>query len=149
MSFIDKAEWQYDSALESYCEIYKISEKDFTEEDERMVWNYASNHITMLVTWLALNHYLSDFHYEDEDEAKFIKDLIDRKVSGFDFFETYFDLALTDEDIREDVLVTISTYHENQYFDDYCNCINALETPFSWEDYDKVAPLISEGTLLL
>ena len=84
MSVIDKAEWQYNSALESYCEINRISKNELTDEDIRMVWNYASNHISMFVAWLAINKYLSDEHYEDEDEVKFINDLIDRKVTGFD-----------------------------------------------------------------
>ena len=77
MSVIDKAKWQYDSALESYCEINRISKNKLTDEDKRMVWDYASNHITMFVTWLAINKYLSDDHYEDEVEAKYIEDLID------------------------------------------------------------------------
>lgn len=149
MSVIDKAEWQYDSALESYCEINRIGKNELTDEDERMVWNYASNHITMFVTWLAINRYLSDDHYEDEDEAKCIEDLVARKITGFDFFEQFLDLTLTSEDIREDDLVTISTYYENQYTGEYCDYVNALETPFRWEDYDKIAPVISEGTFLL
>lgn len=149
MSVIDKAEWQYDSALESYCEINRIGKNEITDEDERMVWNYASNHITMFVTWLAINRYLSDDHYEDEDEAKCIEDLVARKITGFDFFEQFLDLTLTSDDIREDVLVTISTYYENQYTGEYCDYVNALETPFSWEDYDIIAPVISEGTFLL
>ena len=148
MSVIDKAEWQYDSALESYCEINKIGKNEITDEDERMGWNYASNHITMFVTWLAINRYLSDDHYEDEDEAKCIEDLVARKITGFDFFEQFLDLTLTSDDIREDVLVTISAYYENQYTGEYCDYVNALETPFRWEDYDKVAPVISEGTFL-
>lgn len=148
MSVIDKAKWQYDSALESYCEINKITKKEFTSADKRMVWNYASNHISIFVTWLAINKYLSDDHYKDEDEVKFIEDLIARRVTGFDYFEKYLDLTLTSDDIREDVLVTVNVYYENQYTNDYCEYVNALETPFSWEDYDKVAPAISEGTFL-
>lgn len=149
MTVIDKAEWQYDSALDSYCEINRIGKNELTDEDERMVWNYASNHITMFVTWLAINKYLSDDHYEDEDEAKCIEDLVARKITGFDFFEQFLDFTLTSDDIREDVLVAVSTYYENQYTGEYCDYVNALETPFRWEDYDKIAPVTSEGTFLL
>lgn len=147
-AFPDKAKWQYDSALEYFCESNTISKDGISSKDTKMIWNLSSNHITMFVTWLAINKYLSDDHYEDEVEAKCIEDLIDRKITGFDFFEKFLDLTLTSDDVREDVLVTVSTYYENQYTDDYCNYVNALETPFRWEDYDKVAPVISEGTFL-
>lgn len=148
MSVIDKAEWQYNSALETFCELKKCNKDELSDEAIRTVWNYASNHITIFVTWLAINHFLSDDHYNDE-EAKFIQDLKQRKVTGFDYFEKYFDLILTSDDIRDDVLANVTMYYENQYTKSYCEYVNALETPFKWEDYDKVASVISSETSLL
>ena len=69
MSVIDKAEWQYNSALETFCELKKCNKDELSDEVIRTVWNYASNHITIFVTWLASNHFLSDDHYNDEEET--------------------------------------------------------------------------------
>lgn len=42
MSF-DKAEWQYKSAQESYCEKYNKNPESLTDEDEKIIWEFAGN----------------------------------------------------------------------------------------------------------
>ena len=100
----------------------------------------------MFVTWLAMNDLLSEMHYEDEKEVKFISSLKERNESGFTFFEKYFDLVLSAEDIASDVFSVIDAYYEKNYLKDYSSVCEPLTTPFSWEDYDKIERIISKAT---
>lgn len=145
-AFPDKAKWQYDSALEYFCESNTISKDEISSKDTKMIWNLSSNHITMFVTWLAMNDLLSEMHYEDEKEVKFISSLKERNESGFTFFEKYFDLVLSTEDIASDVFSVIDAYYEKNYLKDYSSVCEPLTTPFSWEDYDKIERIISKST---
>ena len=146
MSCLDKAEWQYESTIEFLCEETNCSENELKQQYKESIWEYASNHITMFVVWLAMNDLLSEMHYEDEREVQFINDLKCKNRSGFAFFEKYFDLTFSSEDIKSDVFSRLNNYYENDYLNDYCEIVDAFVTPFSWDDYDKVSAMISKAT---
>ncbi len=135
----DKAEWQFESSKKY------LSEISFNANDTNYIWNCASNHITMFVVWLALNDCLSEMHYKDKEEIKFISELKDRKISGFDYFKEYFDLTLTVDDIIPKLLPLVDDYYEERYLQEIDKIWEPLVTPFSWEDYDRIEKIISKS----
>ncbi len=65
---IDKAEWQYDSAMKEYCEATGKKQEELTPADEVTIWEYAGNHIAFFITWLTRHDLLGDLHHEDDEE---------------------------------------------------------------------------------
>ena len=47
---IDKAEWQYDSAMKEYCEATGKQQAELTSADQDTIWEYAGNHIAFFLT---------------------------------------------------------------------------------------------------
>ena len=81
MSF-DKAEWQYDSARESYCEIYDKNPDSLTDEDERKIWEFAGNHIALFITWLIRHDLLGDLHHEDDNKEQDLEAVKKQEKTG-------------------------------------------------------------------
>jgi len=141
---IDKAEWQYDSAMKEYCEATGKKQEELTSADEDTIWEYAGNHIAFFITWLIRRDLLGDFHHEDEEEEKDLREVKDQKKTGMYILRKYSDMVLTDEDISEDILGFVEDYYENQYLNDFVTAMDGkiLSVSFSWDDYLKVEPLI-------
>lgn len=147
MSF-DKAEWQYKSAQESYCEKYNKNPESLTDEDEKIIWGFAGNHIALFITWLIRNDLLGELHHEEDYEEKDLEAVKKQELTGMDIFRDYCDMAFTDEDIREEIVPFIEEYYDKEYLNDYCNSIGnekVLSTEFSWEDYFKLEPVLDEA----
>lgn len=71
---IDKAEWQYDSAMKEYCEATGKQQAELTSADQDTIWEYAGNHIAFFLTWLIRRDLLGDFHHEDYYEKQYLND---------------------------------------------------------------------------
>ena len=145
--FYDKAEWQYESALENYCEARHLKSEEITDDfDDTVIWEMACNHILHFYTWLICNNMLSDSHYKDEAEVNELNLIKKREKTGFDFLMNFCDGCITEEDVMEEVLPFVKEYYSDNYLDDYSSIVpKELEACFSWEDYESIARLISEN----
>jgi len=134
---LDKAQWQYDSALEAYCEQTGIDAQDLTEEDENQVWEYAGNHIAYFITWLIRREMLSDLHAENSEDIETVKS---REMTGAQYAELNCDWVLAREDLSEKVKPFVDAYYRQQYIEDYTFTLDrpALSGVFSWAEYDRV-----------
>ena len=147
MSF-DKAEWQYDSARESYCEKYNKNSNSLTDEDEEIIWEFAGNHIAFFITWLIRHDFLGDLHYEDDFEGNDLEAVKKQEKTGMDIFKQYCDMAFTDEDVSDEIAPFVEEYYDKDYLQDYIDGIGkekVLSTTFLWEDYFKVEPSIDDA----
>ncbi|SDJ32831.1 hypothetical protein SAMN04487760_10578 [Lachnospiraceae bacterium G41] len=147
MSF-DKAEWQYDTARESYCEKYNKNPNSLTDEDEEIIWGFAGNHIALFIIWLIRHDFLGDLHHEEDFEEKDLEAVKNQEKTGMDIFSQYCDMKFTEEDICDEIAPFIEEYYEKKYLNDYCKCIGnekVLSTTFSWEDYFKLEPVLDEA----
>ena len=140
----DKAEWQYDSAMKEYCEQTGKTPDTLTDADEKVIWEYAGNHIAFFMTWLIRHDLLGEIHHEDEEEESDLQDVKDQKKTGMYILSTYCDMVFTDEDISEEALPFMEDYYEHQYLHDYGEVLRekVLAAGFSWDDYLKLEPII-------
>lgn len=141
---IDKAEWQYDSAMKEYCEATGKQQAELTSADEDTIWEYAGNHIAFFLTWLIRRDLLGDFHHEDDEEEAELKDVKEQKKTGMFILSKYCDMVLADEDVSDEALEFVEDYYEKQYLNDFGTVMDGkiLCVGFSWDDYLKVEPLI-------
>lgn len=145
---IDKAEWQYDTAKQSYCSLMNKNPNELTEEDEEIIWDYAGNHIAFFITWLIRRDYIGELHHEDEFEEKDLEAVKNQEKTGMDILRKYCDMCFTDEDYSEAVELFVPNYYDSAYMNDYCRVMGddkELKTAFSWEDYLKIEPVIDQA----
>ncbi|MBP5309892.1 MAG: hypothetical protein ILN61_03110 [Lachnospiraceae bacterium] len=141
---IDKAEWQYDSAMKEYCDITDKQQGELTSDDENTIWEYAGNHIAFFITWLIRHDLIGDLHHEDAEEETDLEEVKEQKKTGMFILGKYCDMVLTDEDISEVALEFVEEYYEKQYLNDFGTVMDGkiLCVGFSWDDYLKVEPFI-------
>lgn len=141
---IDKAEWQYDSAMKEYCEATGKQPAALTSADKDIIWEYAGNHIAFFITWLIRHDLLGDLHHEEDEEEVVLQEVKEKKKTGMHILSKYCDMVLTDEDISDDALGFVEDYYEKQYFNDFGTVMDGkiLCVSFSWDDYFEVEPLI-------
>lgn len=144
---IDKAEWQYDSAQQYYCEQTGKKPEELTEQDVDIIWEYAGNHIAFFITWLLRHDLLGDLHNEDDHEAADIEAVKKQEKTGMDIFSKYCDMVFTDEDVSDLVMDFVKDYYDKQYLKDYGEYMGdkVLSTRFSWEDYLGFEPVIDHA----
>jgi hypothetical protein len=145
---IDKAEWQYDTAKQSYCEKMNKTPNELTAEDEEIIWDYAGNHIAFFITWLIRHDHMGELHHEDELEEQDLEAVKNQQKTGMDILRKYCDMCFTDEDFSEEVSFFVPHYYDNDYMNDYCRIIGdskVLKTAFSWDDYLALEPVIDEA----
>ena len=139
----DKAEWQWDSALEFYCEDTGVEPDAVQEEHEDQIWERAGNHIAFFLTWLIRHDGLSSWHcQEDGDDIQAVKQ---KEMTGADFLANNCDMVLSREDIAKKFLSFVDAYYESRYMDDYTDFMgdNTLSATFSWEDYERFEPVLN------
>lgn len=144
---IDKAEWQYDSAMKEYCELTGKKHSELVSADEDIIWEYSGNHIAFFLTWLIRHDLLGEFHHEDAEEEAMLQEVKDQKKTGMDILSKYCDMVLTDEDVSEDALDFVEDYYDKQYLNDFGAVMDGkiLCVSFSWDDYFSVEPYIDEA----
>lgn len=143
---IDRADWQYGSAQQEYCEKTGKSPEELTEQDRDVIWEYAGNHIAFFITWLLRHDFLGEFHHEDDEKAD-IEAVMRQEKTGMDLFAAYCDMKFTDEDVADEVLPFVLEYYEDQYLKDYCSYMGdkSLSVRFSWDDYLGFEPVIDRA----
>ena len=145
---IDKAEWQYDTARQGYCEQMNKTPAELTPEDEEIIWDYAGNHIAFFITWLIRRDYMGELHHEEVIEEQDLEAVKNQEKTGMDILRKYCDMCFTDEDYSEEVSLFIPNYYDPGFMEDYCRIIGeskVFKTTFSWEDYLKIEPVIDQA----
>lgn len=145
---IDKAEWQYNSAKQFYCEKFEKDPKDLTEDDEDIIWEYAGNHIAFFITWLIRRDLIGNLHLEDDNEKKDLEAVKNMQKTGMDIFSKYCDMTFTEEDVADTAMPFVNSYYEDTYMGDYCDQLGEekiLTSTFSWNDYLKVESVIDQA----
>jgi hypothetical protein len=144
----DKAEWQYESAKKFYCEKFNKNPDELTGEDEEIIWDYAGNHIAIFLTWLIKHDYMGEVHHEDKSEEAELEAVKNQEKTGMDILRKYCDMVFNQDDVSNDIEFFVRDYYENQYMNDYSDMMGEsriLSTAFSWEDYQKIEPVIDEA----
>ena len=127
---IDRADWHYDG--------------DFPAD---LPIENGATHIGMYLTWIIKNNLQGELLDEEMPEA--IADLKKRKINGRDFLLDYCDEKLTEDDLSEEGLAFTEDYYSDAYISDYeailaKNLASIYHVEDFWENYDKIAPVISK-----
>lgn len=142
----DKADFYFDEMYSRYAA--QKNPKDFTAEDESIIWEYASNHIAMFLTWVIDNGFYGNIHYEASDDIQLVKA---RKMTGTEFLAKHCDYRLSDEDFSPEILPFVECYYFQKYIQQYDKLFSKKAmallhpSPFSWEDYDLIAKRITRA----
>ena len=62
----DKAEWQYETAMEYYCIETGKTREELTQEDADIICERACNHLSMFLTWAIIKGHCGKVHLEEE-----------------------------------------------------------------------------------
>ncbi|WP_272538477.1 DUF7832 domain-containing protein [Providencia sp. PROV197] len=130
---------------------------------DRMDWHYGGDypeglptenggtHIGFYLTWIIQNNLVGEFHLEEsEDEVELVKA---RKMDGREFLISMCDEKFISEDLNDEGNAFTEFYYgaeEGGYFDDYERVLQSdLPSTYhvenSWENYDKIAVIISDA----
>lgn len=142
---VDRAIWQWDTTCEIYCKKNHRKLKDLSDDEIDLIWEYSANIISIFLTWLIDNDFLSDIHKDLEKDIQMVKE---RKMTGYEYLLNNCELSLTREDISENIIDFVDEYYNYDdnfsYIDDYCSYVEDIlkkevfETKFSWDDYYKI-----------
>ena len=143
---VDKAEFYYEDVYSRYAA--QKNPQDFTPEDESIIWEYASNHIAMFLTWVIDNGFYGEIHNEVADDIQLVKE---RKMTGAEFLAKHCDYRLSDEDFSPEILPFVECYYFQKYIRQYNKLFSRKamtplhSSPFSWEDYRLIAKRITRN----
>lgn len=150
----DKAEYQWESALEEYCNIQGITQEDLDLDDldpevEDVIWEYAGNHIAFFTIWLVKHDFIQMEYFTPKE----LNALKEERMDGVSFLMEYCDGVLARDMLKEEILGFVDEYYEgdNGYYSDYCDFIeNELKgivfgTQFSWETYHQFVPVLDRA----
>lgn len=129
----DKMKWHYDG-----------------EYPEGMPEENAGTHIGMFLAWCIENDLVGELHLEDSTEE--LQQVKSREITGRDFLIEMCDESFTDEDLNDKGNAFAEFYYapdDSLYFDDYFDALNVdaqniYEVENTWENYDKLKPLIDK-----
>ena len=145
----DKAEWYYDEELKYYLDISGKSEKELTDADREIIWDYSCNHCAMFLTWAIMRGYCGDIHLKDEPGA--VESVKKREMTGTVFFIKYCDCTLWREDFSDNILPFVDAYYYSRYLDEYSRVVQQKLNKgpwgisFSWEDYEVIEKILDKA----
>lgn len=145
----DKAEWQYETAMNYYCNETGKTCEEITQQDADIIWERACNHMSMFLTWAIIKGHCGKVHLDEEPEA--VRQFINREISGTDFFIKYCDCKLWREDFSESILPFVDAYYESGYLNDYASVTRnklqkeLLTSSFSWDSYEVYEKMIDHA----
>jgi len=108
----------------------------------------GGTHIGIFLTWIIHNDLIGEFHLEDSEES--IQKVKDREMTGCEFLIEECDSKFWEEDMNETGNEFTKYYYEGEgdgnYFGDYTDVFDDYENIYdvknSWENYDKIKPVI-------
>ena len=109
----------------------------------------GATHIGMFVAWCLLNGLAGEIHIEDFPEG--VEKLKNREMTPGQWFCAFCDEKFTDEDLSKEGNEFALKYYQSEdalYLSDYSDSvIGNLATAYhvidSWDNYDLLAPIIS------
>ncbi|MDE7294637.1 MAG: hypothetical protein K2N72_09470 [Oscillospiraceae bacterium] len=143
----DKAEYYFEDAMRSYCELYGKNEADLTDGDYEEIMKYAGNHIGFFITWVIRRGQLGSMHRSNPDAMAAAEKVKTGEMLGIDFLMEYCDGRLYPEDMFDET-VSFAVKIYDDYFRIYSEfVINELyDLPLefigSWEDYLAFEPVL-------
>ena len=135
--------------MEYYCNETGKTREELTQEDADIIWERACNHLSMFLAWAIIKGHCGKVHLEEEPEA--VRQLINREISGTDFFIKYCDCKLWREDFSETILPFVDAYYESRYLNDYVSVTRnklhkePLTSSFSWDSYEVYEKMIDRA----
>jgi hypothetical protein len=130
---------------------------------DRADWHYGGDypndlppenggtHIGIFLAWAINNNLEGEFHKEESPSS--LAAVRNREITGREYLETECDEKFWEEDLSEEGNAFAKHYYEsNTYYSDYESALAVgLPTLYhvknSWENYDKIAPIISSRYL--
>lgn len=110
----------------------------------------AGTHIGMYLAWLILNDHVQEDWKEEFSNA--LDRVKSREMIGRDFLMECLDETLPEEFMTDEALEFTGEYYVSSYIDDFAKALSGEDTDSefavylhddTWENYDKVEPLIS------
>jgi hypothetical protein len=109
----------------------------------------GATHIGMFVAWCMMNGLAGSLHIDEFPDT--LESLRSRQITPGQFIIEACDEKFTDEDLNDDGNAFASAYYDlqsGQYVNDYeATLASTLPTIYhtadSWDNYDKLAPIIS------
>lgn len=112
----------------------------------------GATHIAMFVAWALSNGLSGDLHSLDSPADFAI--LLDRRETPGQWFVRNCDEKFTNEDLNDEGNAFATAYYQSigeanpLYLDDYARAFprnpDLYSVPDTWENYDRIAPLISK-----
>ncbi|HEX9961980.1 MAG TPA: hypothetical protein VGB00_13680 [Pyrinomonadaceae bacterium] len=126
---------------------------------DRMDWHYAGDfpddltdeyggtHIGIYLAWIINNNLQGELHTEESAQA--LQDVRNRKITGRDFLVAECDEKFWEEDLNEEGLAFTEYYYREKYIPDYEEALaenlpSVYHVEDTWENYDKIAPVIDK-----
>lgn len=143
----DHADYYFEDAMDSYCELYDKSESELTDSDRDEIMRYAGNHIGFYITWVIRKGELGSMHTDDPRAAAAAERVKKGELPGVDFLMQFCDGRLNPEDMSGPMAEFTAEIYDD-YFKLYSEFvideINDLPLEFigSWEDYLAFEPVL-------
>ena len=144
----------YSGACEQYCRQHGKTEKNLTEEEKNIVWQYAYDDFTYLLMWIIEHGFYQPGEELDEEDAKEVRALaakIKRREVNPTVFLSDNDGVFQEDEIKKKARAFVIGYFKGPYMDDLRTFAKeALQSdihgfPFRWEDYDAFKVHIDEA----
>lgn len=144
----------YSGACEQYCRQHGKTEKNLTEEEKNIVWQYAYDDFTYLLMWIIEHGFYQPGEELDEEDAKEARALaakIKRREVNPTVFLSDNDGVFQEDEIKKKARAFVIGYFKGSYMDDLRTFAKeVLQSdihgfPFRWEDYDAFKVHIDEA----
>lgn len=141
--------WSYDDAQSQYCMKNRIKRNEVTDEDKKIITEYARTHIGYLIQWLIEKNYLV---VKDDNEklTKYLEDINSKKIKPTELLSLYYNDVLTEADISPKIVDFILDYYPDDYLYDYELFVTEelkselYNINFNFDDYDRFKKYINE-----
>ncbi len=144
----------YSGACEQYCRQNGKPEKNLTEEEKNIVWQYAYDDFTYLLMWIIEHGFYQPGEELDEEDAKEARALaakIKRREVNPTVFLSDNDGVFQEDEIKKKARAFVIGYFKGPYMDDLRTFAKeVLQSDihgfsFRWEDYDAFKVHIDEA----
>ena len=144
----------YSGACEQYCRQHGKTEKNLTEEEKNIVWQYAYDDFTYLLMWIIEHGFYQPGEELDEEDAKEARALaakIKRREVNPTVFLSDNDGVFQEDEIKKKARAFVIGYFKGPYMDNLrAFAKEVLQSdihgfPFRWEDYDAFKVHIDEA----
>lgn len=116
-------------------------------------YHAGATHAAIFLAWAASRNLLSEIHIQDSQAG--LKQLMSRRITPLEWFMAHCDGKFTDEDLTEEGNQFAQSYYTStdeqdadrasytlDYVDMFTEVDSICEVRDTWENYDRIAPLI-------